>query len=199
MSESRPTKPWDRIPKETAQQYAAFEIYMLLGTKRNLPAAWYKYRYDLFEDPQPAEEASSSFRRWYRDNNWAERAAAWDDHLAQVRHREQEKVVAKEARKRSVDTESLIWDTAEFLRDNLPLVQMQFMNKITAEMEDGPNATQTNQAMRVMTDQIRMVNEFAKAMGHTSQGGETDSELDTAGNDHVEELLKGIGGPSGAE
>lgn len=186
-------QPWDRLPEETAQQYSGFECYLQLGPNRSLPGAWYKYRHDLFEEENPSDDPSSAFRKWYRDYHWKERATQWDDHLSKTRRREQEKVVAREARKRTVDTEKLVWDMAEWLEENMPTVRMQFLQKITQE-GDAVNPTHTNQAMRVITDQVRMVNEFAKSMGQQTKGPEDDAME----NDHVEEILKQLE-PSGEE
>ena len=76
-------EPWERLPSETPEQFAAFEVYRKLKPSersvrrvRDAKGLKTKHRMDT----------------WCSKNRWVSRAAAWDDELARV-----ERMATKEA------------------------------------------------------------------------------------------------------
>lgn len=89
MSENeQKTRPWDRRESETNAQWQAFKCYRDLGLSRSIPKAWEKYKSerDLSgSDPHP------DFWDWYKENEWKDRAKAWDqyqDEMIQAKRRQ---------------------------------------------------------------------------------------------------------------
>ena len=87
-------KPWERQPNETVRAFKAFCLFLNLGSERSLAAA---YRSDTGRTG--VEQAPGSWRAWYQDKNWLERAIAYDDHMAQERQRQREEIAGEEFKK----------------------------------------------------------------------------------------------------
>lgn len=78
-------KPWERRKGESDKAYAAFLIFLHLGSDRSLLKA-YKQR----TGKEAAKAADGSTTSWSVKYHWTERAAAWDDHLAGLARRQLE-------------------------------------------------------------------------------------------------------------
>lgn len=70
-------QPWDRREKETPKAYSAFLCYrdMRPGDRSQLGA------YALYAGPSKSEKVrhpSPSFKRWFKDHEWEERAYEYD-------------------------------------------------------------------------------------------------------------------------
>ena len=100
--------PWERQPKETALQYKYFETYLNLNpVKRTVRAAaeiWGK--------------SKDTLEKYCTDNNWVERAAAWDDEQAKIAREEQKKEIA-EMRERQARIAKKALDKVESYLDKL--------------------------------------------------------------------------------
>jgi len=74
-------EPWERQPYESDAQWQAFRIFRDLGLNRCLRMAWEKYRAarGLRQDWPAAH-----FKVWSANNEWFDRAAAWDAHQDEV-------------------------------------------------------------------------------------------------------------------
>lgn len=89
-------KPWERQPGETAKAYAAFCAYRNLGSdKRSLEAVAAK----VAKGSRKGKEEPGYIKRWSSTHRWVERAAAYDDHLDEVRRAAHEKAIADMSKK----------------------------------------------------------------------------------------------------
>ena len=84
---------WDRLDNESERAYRAFQTFLSLpGDMRTVVEA---YRGHL-GNPE-AVKPSDTWVRWSREFAWAERACAYDDHLASVRRQAFERGIEEEA------------------------------------------------------------------------------------------------------
>lgn len=83
-------QPWERQPGETPKAYAAFCKYRKLGPeKRSLEAVEPRTK-----KGQKKDYVSRYIGEWSSQFRWVERAAAYDDHLDEVRRKADEKAIA---------------------------------------------------------------------------------------------------------
>ena len=61
---------WDRLPKESAKAFAAFQLYRNQGYNRSISKVSIQKR-----------KSRSLIQRWSKTHNWVERAQAWDQFL----------------------------------------------------------------------------------------------------------------------
>lgn len=84
--------PWDRLPRESSEAYAAFCVFRDLGPTRTLAAAYRAYREGTQRHPRGtfSDDASDksaglqvpgSWKKTRISNNWNARAEAYDTHL----------------------------------------------------------------------------------------------------------------------
>jgi len=89
-------QPWERQPGETAKAFAAFRVYRSLDTsKRSLEAVAAKAR----TGPKTGHGIPGYIKDWSVGNNWVKRAAAYDDHLDEVRRRADERAIVEMSKK----------------------------------------------------------------------------------------------------
>lgn len=81
-------EPWDRRPGESAKAYEAFCLYRDMKPRERSLLKTYRQHVGKPHARLPA----SSYTRWSTDNEWVERAAAWDAH--QDRERREAKLEA---------------------------------------------------------------------------------------------------------
>ena len=77
-------KIWERYDHESGKAYAAFEVYLALGTARSLDAV-----------AQKLAKSLPLLKRWSAQWQWVERARAYDNHMAAVAQAEREAEVKK--------------------------------------------------------------------------------------------------------
>jgi hypothetical protein len=84
---------WDRLENEPERAYRAFESY------RNLPSAERTLieAYRQHVDNPNAGKPSDTWTKWSNNFAWRERAAAYDDHMANKRREAYERGVEEEA------------------------------------------------------------------------------------------------------
>jgi hypothetical protein len=70
------TKPWERLPGESSEQYSYFELYRDYGPGRSV-AKIKKLKPDL--------PAASYLRQYSSKFGWVKRARDWDDHLSKIK------------------------------------------------------------------------------------------------------------------
>jgi hypothetical protein len=78
---------WNRQPGEGAKAYAAFCLFRDLGLERSLRAV-----------SQKCAKSIPLLKRWSAKYRWVDRAAAWDDHQAEVEQQAWDCKCAKTAR-----------------------------------------------------------------------------------------------------
>lgn len=92
MSDER--RPWERRDDESSRAYDAFGTYQHLHpTERSVDAAFRRARNQHQTSTTEAvssKVANGQWKRWAASFDWVARARAWDDHLADIRRREQE-------------------------------------------------------------------------------------------------------------
>lgn len=107
-------EPWERLPGETERAFQAAQIYFNLGVNRSLTEVSRQItrqkarRRPKKDRPGPArpktphdEGPSSSVKGWAKQFRWAERAAAFDDHMARTRVKAATKAVETEEQEKS--------------------------------------------------------------------------------------------------
>lgn len=116
MKESN-REPWERMPGETALQYKYFETYLNINpVERTVRAAakiWGK--------------SKDTLEKYCTDNNWVERAAAWDDEQAKIARAEQQKEIA-EMRQRQARIAKKALDKVEQFIDKLNISDINASN-----------------------------------------------------------------------
>jgi hypothetical protein len=106
-------QPWDRQKGESEAAYRAFLAYRDLGPGRSREAAYARWAgHGKGTERAPA----GKFTKWCAENDWVERARAWDDHL----QAERDAIAAAEARKWEQRRQQSLeenWQAAQLLRD----------------------------------------------------------------------------------
>ncbi|WP_422931380.1 hypothetical protein [Singulisphaera sp. PoT] len=117
MSTAPERHPWEQLPGESGPAYRAFLVYRDLGPDRTVnlasrklaempsPEGARKRRGKAAEGPRKGAEnpkpgASGQIRKWSKGYSWAERATAYDQHLARAKVRGETKAVESYAAKR---------------------------------------------------------------------------------------------------
>jgi hypothetical protein len=86
-------EPWDRLENEPEGAYRAFEWFLgLPSDQRTIVEA-----YRSHVGNPGAAKPSDTWAKWSRDFAWAERAKAYDDHLASLRREAYERAIEEEA------------------------------------------------------------------------------------------------------
>lgn len=78
--------PWHMLDRETEKAYAAFLVYLDMGRDRTIS----KLANVLYGNP----DAIRGLGDWARDNEWVERARAWDTYISETRIEQMEKSVS---------------------------------------------------------------------------------------------------------
>lgn len=105
--------PWERLPGEPAEAYAAFCHYRDYGISRKLVRS---YR-EIYNQPD-AVGAPTFFRQWSRDFDWQSRILAYDNRLQVVRQKSKERAIEVNAATWVERKERLLeegWQNAEKL------------------------------------------------------------------------------------
>ena len=100
-------KPWQRLPKETAPAFAAFQKYLKMGPKRSLAA--------VSGRGKGKKQASGNITRWSMTHLWVSRASAYDEHLASIAQGRAEDAIGDRAEiwaHRRADLREQEWDIA---------------------------------------------------------------------------------------
>lgn len=78
------TKLWEPLEGETSKAYEAFSIYRDMGTQRSLSKV-----------SEKLQKSETLIGRWSRQNDWVNRAAAWDAEQDRIVREEQLKDIKK--------------------------------------------------------------------------------------------------------
>src|SRR5215203_3997623 len=93
---------WHRLSNEPQRAHRAFQTFLSLpGDRRTIVEA-----YRSHVDNPEAPKASDTWARWSLDFAWAERANAYDDHLASLRREAYEEAIAEEAARQAREVEN---------------------------------------------------------------------------------------------
>jgi hypothetical protein len=94
---------WDRLENESERAYRAFEYFLALpSNERTLLEAYRQH----VGNPH-AVKPSDTWSGWSNTFAWRERAAAYDDHLASVRHEAHEQMIQEEAARQAREVEKM--------------------------------------------------------------------------------------------
>lgn len=135
---SKSERSWERQPKESAQAYEAFNLYLKMGTERSCRKV--------------ARELSKSdtiIRRWSSAWSWQKRVRDYDTELARIEFAEAKKA-AKEMRDRQINLSVLLqkkaFDALKKL-DISELTPQEILRFISegAKLEAANRATETQQ------------------------------------------------------
>lgn len=91
---------WDKQDYETPKAHQGFLAYRDLGPKRSLKRAWTLYQERTKPEHKRNNNVSSHFADWSRNNQWVERAEAWDLHQASLVEQQRE-----DQRRRLIESE----------------------------------------------------------------------------------------------
>lgn len=83
LAKNEPQK-WERMPNEGPKPWAAFNVYLQLGTERTVDLVWKMISGEPIESTRGA---SGRFTHWASTWGWVRRANAWDDYLAAASRR----------------------------------------------------------------------------------------------------------------
>ena len=70
---ARTREPWERLPGETPRQWAAFQLYLDAGLDRTIKGV-----------ADTLKRHSANIYEWAADNEWRNRARAWDDEVSRL-------------------------------------------------------------------------------------------------------------------
>lgn len=100
MTTGQDRKPWERLDSETPRAYEAFRVYRsLTPEKRSLEAVAERARRKQGKGKASARWTPGYITEWSATHRWVERAAAYDDHLDEVRRQASERAIAEMSRK----------------------------------------------------------------------------------------------------
>ena len=128
MAKTYTPKPWERQENETPKQYEAFCAYRDMGLERSLRLV-----------AEKLNKSETLMGRWSGQNNWVDRAAAWDDEQERIQReidqKEQIKAI-KAMRKRQAEEGYALQLKATKALGKLPLEDMTARD-ITNMMVEG--------------------------------------------------------------
>lgn len=104
---SESVKSWERQPKESAQAYEAFDLYLKMGTERSCRKV-----------AQELSKSDTIIRRWSSAWSWQKRVRDHDTELARIEFAEAQKAV-KKMRERQIQTAMLLQKKAVKALDKL--------------------------------------------------------------------------------
>lgn len=148
---TRETKPWERRPNETPKQYAAFQVYYQLdpygepGNRRTVSAVCEKLKL----------KSDSRALFWSRQNDWVERAAAYDASMANrsIEIRETELVEYQQAVIASLSTQLVMLN--------------QIIEKSMKTIHDNIDEGKVDlAAVKRLAEVIRVKDDLARRVGH---------------------------------
>lgn len=87
-------QPWERQPWDTKQSWQAFRIYLLQEQPRSLIKALREYQRSIGREPTRRNTIPGYWKTWSSERGeltWAQRAAAYDDYLAEQEREKWEK------------------------------------------------------------------------------------------------------------
>jgi hypothetical protein len=91
-------QPWEQLPDETARAYEAFLIYRDLGGTRTVDAVAARIRGGAAGAQPGRKRAAGRLFIMAKDNDWAERARAYDLHQALLKQQAADKVTVQRTR-----------------------------------------------------------------------------------------------------
>lgn len=175
VRERKERKPWDQMKDEPDLWYHRFEIFRMMEHHRSVSET---FRIAKVEDTNlfgqaPGSKWRINAKKW----KWVERAHAWDDHLREQTHQEEEKLALERRTHRLGMIQSLQVDAYEALK--------------TVNLDD-----MTEEQARAFFPQIRMLfigliqAERIELGGAVAEDGEKSSELP---NEIIQSLAKAYG------
>lgn len=102
-------KSWERQPKESAQAYEAFYLYLKMGEKRTVRKV-----------AQELDKSLTLIGRWSSTWSWKQRSADYDADLRRIEFEEQQKAI-KKMQERQIQTAMLLQKKAVQALDKLDI------------------------------------------------------------------------------
>jgi hypothetical protein len=109
---------WDQRTAESKQAFIAFKAYLTMGVERSIDGAHCLVR----KVPPGASRAQQNWFRWAEKFDWVGRAAAYDDHFAEVRLR----AIEEQARASA----ALWFEREEQIRERGYKISQEFLDKV---------------------------------------------------------------------
>ena len=134
-----PDRPWVRQPFDTDLTWALFSDYLALAIPRRL------------QDIRPAGYTWTQIERFAAENFWRERAAMWDDHLAEIRTLTIERVTeetAEEVARRQLTLCKAMQELAG--------LEINSLLKLARKAGDYPGTIQPRDALRFAANGVRL-------------------------------------------
>lgn len=134
---SKKDRIWLRQPNETVRDYQLFEKYLNLGVGRSL---------EQLAKAQGRKKVPDAYRILYENNNWEERAAAYDEFILQ-----------EHGKKRAF--------TSDKIHDELTSVAQKFLDKVNQRLETMDPQSLTPADVKNWVDAIVKVQKLSSEMG----------------------------------
>ncbi len=114
-----PKRPWERLPKETKIQYAAFKAFIALDpARRSVFEASIAGGANLGPYKLKHRQPPTRWSKWSRDNQWHARATSWDAYVDELELEERRKALEDSAgvwADRRRDQRDKEWDVSQDL------------------------------------------------------------------------------------
>ncbi len=136
---SKSERSWERQPKESAQAYEAFDLYLKMGTERSCRKV-----------AQQLSKSDTIIRRWSSAWSWQKRVRDYDAEMARMEFAEAQKAV-KKMRERQIQTAMFLQKKAVQALDKLDISELtpqEILRFISegAKLEAANRAASTQQA-----------------------------------------------------
>src|SRR5215216_7184685 len=174
---------WDRLENESERAYRAFEVFLRLpSSERTLTAA---YQHHV---RNPDARPSDTWSRWSNDFAWRERAAAYDDHMANKRREAYERGVEEEAQRQGALAERTRGRMFELLTLSYDAVMSWF-----EDSEWSKDNLRSGDVVKIMALHLDAAEKFGvlKAEEGIAEGDWDESKLekDAKGDAEVDRIL----------
>src|SRR5215208_3578953 len=178
---------WDRLENEPERAYRAFESY------RNLPSAERTLieAYRQHVGNRDAVKPSDTWSRWSSEFAWRERAAAYDDHMANKRREAYERGMEEEAERQGALAERTRGRMFELLTLSYDAVMSWF-----EDSERAKDNLRSGEVLKIMALHLDVAEKFGalKAQEGIAEGDWDESKLekDAKGDAEVDRILAEI-------
>jgi len=177
---------WDRLENESERAYRAFEVFLRLPSSERTLTAAYQHHVG-----NPDARPSDTWSRWSNEFAWRERAAAYDDHMANKRREAYERGVEEEAQRQGALAERTRGRMFELLTLSYDAVMSWF-----EDSERAKDNLRSGDVLKIMALHLDVAEKFGalKAQEGIAEGDWDESKLekDAKGDAEVDRILAEI-------